>query len=133
MTSDVRPARTLRDTVRTGVREASAMWWWFLALGVLWTWYGTFVLSCRVGSLAAVAAFVGVAFLLGGVTQLVVATRIQSWRWLFILGGILGVDAGIGTFAWPGITLYVVSVLVAWYPIAFGVEVGSRDPVIDGR
>ncbi len=121
MTSDVRPAGTLRDTVRTGVREASAMWWWFLALGVLWTWYGMFVLSYRVGSLAAVAAFVGVAFLFGGVTQLAVATRIQSWRWLFIVGGILGVAAGILTFAWPGITLYVVSILVAWYLIAFGI------------
>jgi uncharacterized membrane protein HdeD (DUF308 family) len=121
MTSDVRPAGTLRGTVRTGVREASAMWWWFLALGVLWTWYGMFVLSYRVGSLAAVAALVGVAFLLGGITQLAVATRIQSWRWLFVLGGILGVAAGILTFAWPGITLYAVSILVAWYLIAFGV------------
>jgi uncharacterized membrane protein HdeD (DUF308 family) len=79
------------------------------------------VLSYRVGSLAAVAALVGVALLFGGVTQLAVATRVQSWRWLFIVGGILGVAAGILTFVWPAITLYVVSVLVAWYLIIFGV------------
>ena len=29
--------------------------------------------------------------------------------------------AGILTVAWPGITLYVVSILVAWYLVAFGV------------
>ena len=78
---------------------------------------------CRSGwrSLAAVAAFVGVAFLFGGVTQLVVAARVQSWRWLFIIAGILGIAAGILTVVWPAITLYVVSVLVAWYLIVFGI------------
>jgi uncharacterized membrane protein HdeD (DUF308 family) len=80
-----------------------------------------FVLSYRVGSLAAVAAFVGAAFLFGGTTQLAVATRVQSWRWLYIIAGIMGVAAGILTFVWPDITLYVVSVLVAWYLIVFGV------------
>ena len=71
----------------------SAVWWWWLAVGIFWIWYGTFVLSYRVGSLATVAALVGVAFIYGGVAQLVVASRIRSWRWLFILVGILGVAA----------------------------------------
>jgi uncharacterized membrane protein HdeD (DUF308 family) len=72
--------------------------------GVLWTLFGTYVLSYRVGSLAAVAALVGVAFLFGGISQLMVAGRVQSWRWLFVAAGILGVAAGILTFVWPGIT-----------------------------
>jgi uncharacterized membrane protein HdeD (DUF308 family) len=121
MSSEATPSGTLRDTVRAGVRDLSAIWWWFLTLGVLWTLFGMFVLSYRVGSLAAVAAFVGVAFLFGGLTQLAVASRVESWRWLFIVGGILGIAAGILTFAWPGITLYVVSILVAWYLVAFGI------------
>jgi uncharacterized membrane protein HdeD (DUF308 family) len=121
MTSDTRPPGTLRDTIGTGAREVSGIWWWFLLLGVLWTWFGLFVLSYRVGSLAAVAAFVGVAFLFGGLTQLMVASRVREWRWLFVIAGILGVAAGILTFAWPSITLYVVSILVAWYLIAFGI------------
>ena len=79
----------------------------------MWTLFGTYVLSYRVGSLAAVAALVGVAFLFGGITQPAVASRVQSWRWLYILSGIMGVAAGIGIFVWPGITLYVVSILVA--------------------
>jgi uncharacterized membrane protein HdeD (DUF308 family) len=121
MTSNATRADTLRATVRAGVRDLSGVWWWFLALGVLWTLFGTYVLSYRVGSLAAVAALVGVAFLFGGITQLMVAARVQSWRWLFIVAGILGVAAGIGTFVWPDITLYVVSILVAWYLVFFGI------------
>ena len=119
--SNARPSNTLRETVRTGVRDLSAVWWWFLSLGVAWTLFGTYVLSYRVGSLAAVAALVGVAFLFGGVTQLAVATRVQSWCWLVILAGILGVAAGILTLVWPAITLYVVAILVAWYLIIFGI------------
>jgi uncharacterized membrane protein HdeD (DUF308 family) len=123
MTSDVTSStRTpLRDAMRTGARELSGYWGWFLVLGILWIGFGMYVLSYRVGSLAAVAALVGVAFLVGGITQLAVASRVQSWRWLFILAGILGVAAGILTFVWPDITLYVVSILVAWYLIAFGI------------
>src|SRR6266542_2924611 len=98
MTSDATPSGTLRDTVRAGVRDLSAVWWWFLILGVVWTLFGMFVLSYRVGSLYAVAALVGVSFLFGGVTQLAVAGRVQRWRWLF-----------------------VVAIFVAWYLIVFGV------------
>ncbi len=119
--SDVTPSSPLRDTVRAGVRDLSAVWWWFLTLGILWTLFGMYVLSYRVGSLAAVAAFVAVSFLLGGVTQLAVAGRVREWRWLFIVTGILVVAAGIITFVWPGITLYVVSIFVAWYLIVFGI------------
>jgi uncharacterized membrane protein HdeD (DUF308 family) len=121
MTSNAAPSDTLRNTVRAGVRDLSAVWWWFLSLGVLWTLFGTYVLSYRVGSLAAVATLVGVAFLFGGFTQLAVASRVQSWRWLFIVTGILAVAAGILTFVWPDITLYVVSILVAWYLVLFGI------------
>jgi uncharacterized membrane protein HdeD (DUF308 family) len=121
MSSQATPSGTLRDTVRAGVRDLSAIWWWFLALGVLWTLFGAYVLSYRVGSLAAVAALVGVAFLFGGLTQLAVASRVREWRWLLVIAGISGVAAGIITFVWPGITLYVVAILVAWYLIVFGI------------
>jgi hypothetical protein len=54
--------------------------------------------GCDDSSLAAVATLVGVAFPFGGITQLAVASWVQSWRWLFIVAGIMGVAAGIGTF-----------------------------------
>jgi uncharacterized membrane protein HdeD (DUF308 family) len=121
MTSDATSSSPLREAVRAGARDLSGVWWWFLILGVLWTWFGMYVLSYRVGSLAAVAGLAAVAFLFGGATQLAVAARVQSWRWLFIVAGILGIAAGIMTLVWPDVTLYVVSILVAWYLIVFGV------------
>ncbi len=120
MTNDLKTPDPLRDTIRAGAGEASAAWGWIVALGALWTWFGMFVLSYKVGSLVAVATFVGVAFLFGGITQLVGARRVPTMRWLSIVGGILGVAAGIGTFVWPAITLYTVSIMVAWYLIVYG-------------
>jgi uncharacterized membrane protein HdeD (DUF308 family) len=117
---DSRPSTPLRDILSKDVREASGVWWLYLILGIAWIWYGTFVLSYRVGSLAAVAGLVGVAFLFGGIDQLMAAGRVESWRWLFIVTGILALAAGIMTFVWPDITLYVVSIFVAWYLIVFG-------------
>jgi len=121
MTSAANPADALRGSARAGVRAVSGVWWSFLILGIVWTGLGMYVLSYRTGSLAVVAALVGVTFLFGGIAQLMVAGRVREWRWLFLVTGVVGVLAGILTFAWPGITLYVVSILVAWYLVFFGV------------
>lgn len=120
MTSDVKTPDLLGDTIRDGARDASTASWWLVALGALWIWFGMFVLSYKVGSLVAVATLVGTAFVFGGITQLAVASRVPTLRWLSIVGGTLGVAAGIVTIGWPGVTLYAVSILVAWYLIVFG-------------
>jgi uncharacterized membrane protein HdeD (DUF308 family) len=50
----------------------------------------------------------------------VLASQVREWRGLLVVAGILGVAAGIMAFVWPGATLYVVSILVAWYLVVFG-------------
>ena len=45
----------------------------------------------------------------------------DSWQWLFYVGGVLGILAGLGAFVWPGKTLYVVAVFVAWYLVIGGI------------
>jgi uncharacterized membrane protein HdeD (DUF308 family) len=121
MTSDAASPDTVQAEVRSGARQFAAVWWWFLVIGILWTLFGMYVLSYRVGSLYAVAGLVGASFILGGISELMVASRVHSWRWLLILLGIVSVAAGIMTFVWPDITLYVVSIFVAWYLIIFGI------------
>lgn len=120
MPLDLRSPVPPRDTIRPGARAASAAGWSIVALGALWVLFGLFVLSYDVGSLVAVATLVGVTLVLGGVTQLVAVSRVPTMRWLSIVGGILGISAGIVTFVWPAITLYVVSIMVALYLVVFG-------------
>jgi uncharacterized membrane protein HdeD (DUF308 family) len=48
-TSGSRPETDLREIFRTGVRETSRIWWWYLIVGIAWVWYGTFVTQLLLG------------------------------------------------------------------------------------
>jgi uncharacterized membrane protein HdeD (DUF308 family) len=116
------PDRTsTASTVSRRVAAAPRVWWLYLVTGIAWTLYGMFVLSLRPGSVASLAWFAGFAFIFGGIQQFFIAGRMDSWRWLYYVGGVLGILAGIGAFVWPGVTLYVVAVFVAWYLVIGGI------------
>ena len=102
-------------------RELGQSWWVFLLLGIVWVLFGLFVLSYRVGSLLALAVMAGVVFILSGVAELAAASRAPTWRWLYALGGVLSVIAGVIAFIWPGITLFVLSVVLSWFLVVMGV------------
>jgi uncharacterized membrane protein HdeD (DUF308 family) len=99
------------------------MWWLYLVAGVLWLLFGMFILTLRPAAVASVAILAGVAFILGGISQFFMAMRAENWRWLWFVGGILGIAAGIAAFVWPAMTLYVLAVFVAWYLVISGVFV----------
>jgi uncharacterized membrane protein HdeD (DUF308 family) len=106
---------------RDAVRGLTGSWWLFLILGVLWILFGMFVLSYNVGSLLALALFAGVTFLMTGITQIMDAGRAESWRWLYLVGGVLSILAGIVAFIWPGRTLLVLAVILAWFLVFKGI------------
>jgi uncharacterized membrane protein HdeD (DUF308 family) len=96
-------------------------WWLFLILGILWILFGMFVLSYNVGSLLALAIFAGVTFIMTGINQILAAGRVESWGWLYLVGGALSIIAGIIAFVWPGRTLLVISVVLAWFLVFKGI------------
>ena len=120
--SDYTPGTSVTGAGRRLVaRELGRVWWVVLLAGIIWVLFGMFVLSYRVGSLLALAVLAGVVFILGGINELMFAARTESWRWLHILSGILGIVAGAIAFIWPGRTLYVLAVLLSWYLVIFGI------------
>ena len=106
---------------RDAIRRLASSWWLFLILGVLWMLFGMFVLSYNVGSLLALAVFAGVTFVMTGITQVLAAGRVDSWKWLYLIGGVLSILAGIMAFIWPGSTLLVLSVILAWFLVFKGI------------
>jgi uncharacterized membrane protein HdeD (DUF308 family) len=106
---------------RDAVRGLAASWWLFLLLGVLWILFGMFVLSYNAGSLLALAVLCGVTFIATGINQVLAAGRAESWQWLYLVGGVLSIIAGILAFVWPGKTLLVVSVVLAWFLVFKGI------------
>src|ERR671913_2353601 len=104
------------------IRGVTRAWWLFLILGVLWILFGMFVLSYNVGSLLALAIFAGVTFIMTGINQILSFGRVEGgWRWLFLVGGVLSILAGIIAFVWPGRTLLVLSVVLAWFLVFKGI------------
>jgi len=106
-----------RDTVRGLARS----WWLFLVIGILWILFGMFVLSYNVGSLLALAVLAGVTFIGTGITQVMTDGRAESWRWLWVVGGVLSIIAGILAFVWPGRTLLVLAGILAWFLVFKGI------------
>jgi uncharacterized membrane protein HdeD (DUF308 family) len=106
---------------RDAVRGLASSWWLFLIIGILWILFGMFVLSYNVGSLLALAIFAGVTFIMTGITQVMTAGRVEGWRWLYLVGGALSIIAGIMAFVWPGRTLLVLSVILAWFLVFKGI------------
>jgi uncharacterized membrane protein HdeD (DUF308 family) len=116
------PDQVVGPGSRDALRGVASSWWLFLILGVLWILFGMFVLSYNVGSLLALALFAGVTFLMTGVNQLLSFGRVEGgWRWLYLVGGALSVVAGIVAFVWPGRTLLVISVVLAWFLVFKGI------------
>jgi uncharacterized membrane protein HdeD (DUF308 family) len=106
---------------RDAIRRLASSWWLFLILGVLWMLFGVFVLSYNVGSLLALAVFAGVTFVMTGITQVLAAGRVDSWKWLYLIGGVLSIIAGIMAFLWPGKTLLVLAGILAWFLVFKGI------------
>ena len=101
--------------------DAARLWWLGLVAGIVSVLYGLFVLSLRPGSVLSLAILTGIAFIFGGLTQFLVARRVDSWRWLFYVGGLLAIAAGIAAFVWPDVTLRVMAVFLAWYLVLGGI------------
>jgi uncharacterized membrane protein HdeD (DUF308 family) len=106
---------------RAAIGGLASSWWLFLVAGVLWILFGMFVLSYNVGSLLALAVLAGTTFLLTGITQVMTAARVQSWRWLYLVGGGLSILAGVLAFVWPGRTVLVLAGILAWFLVFKGI------------
>ena len=73
-----------------------ARWWWaWLAAGILWLVAGLVILQFRQGSVAIVGIIIGVMFLAAGVQELVIAYMSESWKWLWMIFGVLLLIGGV--------------------------------------
>jgi Short repeat of unknown function (DUF308) len=103
------------------VEGATRLWWLTLIAGIVWTIYGMFVLSLRPTTIWSLAILIGFGFIFGGVGQILIAGRVDSWKWLFYVGALLSIIAGITAFVWPGMTLRVLSIFLAWVLVIGGI------------
>jgi uncharacterized membrane protein HdeD (DUF308 family) len=76
-------------------RRIGRLWWLWLVAGVAWIVIALMILQFDQASITTVGVLIGLMFLLAGMQQFVVAAVVDSWRWLWIVFGVLFLIAGV--------------------------------------
>jgi uncharacterized membrane protein HdeD (DUF308 family) len=90
-----------RGRAETVLSQLAGPWWMFLVTGVAWLVIALIVLRFRLSSVVAVGALMGVVFLAGWLSELVIASMRARWRWAHVLMAILFLLAACWSFASP--------------------------------
>jgi uncharacterized membrane protein HdeD (DUF308 family) len=76
-------------------------WWLLLVTGIAWLVIAMIVLRFRLASVTAVGVLMGVVFLAGCVSEVVIASMRPRWRWGHVLMAVLFLFAACWSFASP--------------------------------
>ena len=109
--------QSLREDMQTMTRG----WGWFLAAGIAWIVFAFLLLSFNYRTVWAIAVFFGIGFIVGGIMELAVAAVAPGWKWLYILIGVVSIVAGVIALMWPGETFLVLSAIVGWLLLFYGI------------
>jgi uncharacterized membrane protein HdeD (DUF308 family) len=90
-----------RASRQAGLWRLAGPWWMFLLTGIAWLLISFVVLRFTTASVATVGVLIGVVFLLGFVSEFVLASVRTSWRWAHVLMSILYFGGAIWAFASP--------------------------------
>jgi uncharacterized membrane protein HdeD (DUF308 family) len=90
-----------RGRVETMLDQLAGPWWMFLATGIGWLVISLIVLRFRVASVVAVGVLMGVVFLGGWFSELLVASIRSRWRWAHVVMAIVFLFAACWSFASP--------------------------------
>jgi uncharacterized membrane protein HdeD (DUF308 family) len=99
-------------------------WGWIALRGAIAILFGLVALFYPTITLATLIMFFGAYALIDGIFMVVsaIANRHGEPRWItLLLGGLLGIAAGVVTYTWPGLTAVVLLAVIAVWAILMGV------------
>ncbi|MBV8602433.1 MAG: HdeD family acid-resistance protein [Candidatus Eremiobacteraeota bacterium] len=109
-----------------GVQALKEHWWALLIRGIVAILFGIVCFAETGAAIYALVLIIGAFFVIDGVLMVVGAIRSSSasntaqWWWQ-IIGGIVGIAAGVLTFMWPGITALTLTIFVGAWAIVTGI------------
>jgi uncharacterized membrane protein HdeD (DUF308 family) len=96
--------------------------WWALALrGLVAVLFGLLTFLLPGITLVTLVLLFGAYALADGILNVIAFFRVASHHWALLIEGVIGIIAGILTFAWPAITAIVLLYLIAFWAIFTGV------------
>lgn len=105
--------------------QVSRHYWWLMAIrGLLAVLFGLAAIVWPRLTLFVLVILFGAYALVDGVVAVIVSFQerknVRQW-WVVLLGGIVGIIAGVLTFVWPAITALVLLYLIAAWAIVTGI------------
>ena len=96
--------------------------WWALALrGLVAVLFGLLTLFLPGITLVTLVLLFGAYALVDGVFNVIAFFRVASHQWALLVEGVVGILAGLLTFAWPAITAFALLYLIAFWAIFTGI------------
>jgi uncharacterized membrane protein HdeD (DUF308 family) len=96
--------------------------WWALALrGLVAVLFGLLTFFVPGMTLAVLVILFGAYALVDGVFNFIAFFKVRSHHWALLVEGVLGLIAGVLTFAWPAITAIVLLYVIAFWAIFTGI------------
>lgn len=95
--------------------------WWALALrGLAAVLFGLLTFFLPGITLVTLVLLFGAYALVDGIFNVIAFFRVMSHHWAFLIEGVIGIIAGIVTFAWPAITALALLYLISFWAIFTG-------------
>jgi len=96
--------------------------WWALALrGVAAVLFGLLTFFVPGITLATLVLLFGAYAAVDGIFNVAAFFRVAAHHWALLLEGVIGIIAGVLTFAWPAITAFALLYLIAFWAIFTGI------------
>lgn len=109
------------EEMREAAGQVSKWWWLWLVMGIIWVILSLVVLQFSDASITTVGVVVGILILVAGLQQFFVAYLSESWKWLWVVFGVLFVIAGIVALAYPKNTFAAIADMLGFLFLLFGV------------
>ena len=101
------------------IRTLAQHWWVLLLRGIVAVLFGLLAYARPVLTIAALVLLWGAYALVDGIFEVIAGVRAKYGTLIFL--GIVGIAAGIVTFAWPAITAITLLYVIAFWAIVAGV------------
>jgi uncharacterized membrane protein HdeD (DUF308 family) len=96
--------------------------WWALALrGLIAVLFGLATFFLPGITLVTLVLLFGAYSLVDGIFNVVAFFRVASHQWALLIEGVIGIIAGLITFAWPAITAIALLYLIAFWAMLTGI------------